>query len=136
MQKGEEVLEKIKEVKRATAGFAISLIAGILILINGALFIWLSTVAKAFDGFMSQMPMGAEEAFKAMESIGIIMGAIGLAFGIIVLIGAILIYMPGKEVIGGILVLVFSILSVFIGGGFFIGVILGIIGGVLGLVKK
>jgi len=64
------------------------------------------------------------------------MGVISLIFGIIVLIGAFLIYMPGKEVIGGILVLIFSILSIFVGGGFLIGLILGIIGGALGLAKK
>jgi hypothetical protein len=39
-------------------------------------------------------------------------------------------------VIGGILVLIFSILSIIIGGGFIIGLILGIIGGALGLAKK
>ena len=44
--------------------------------------------------------------------------------------------MPGKEVIGGILVIIFSILSIVIGGGFIIGLILGIIGGILGLAKK
>jgi hypothetical protein len=44
--------------------------------------------------------------------------------------------MPGKETIGGILVIILSILSIVIGGGFFIGLILGIIGGILGLAKK
>jgi len=63
-------------------------------------------------------------------------GAIGLLFAIIVIVGAILIYRPGKEILGGILVLVFSILSIIIGGGFFIGLILGIVGGALGIAKK
>jgi len=64
------------------------------------------------------------------------LAAVGTIFAILVIIGAILIYMPGKEVIGGILVLIFSILSIVIGGGFLIGLILGIIGGALGLAKK
>jgi hypothetical protein len=34
------------------------------------------------------------------------------------------------------MVLIFSILSIVIGGGFFIGLILGIIGGALGIAKK
>ncbi len=65
------------------------------------------------------------------------LGVVGLVLAILVIIGSILIYMPGKEVIGGILVLVFSIISLFFtAGGLFIGLILGIIGGALGLAKK
>jgi hypothetical protein len=57
-------------------------------------------------------------------------------FAIIIFIGAYLIYMPGRETLGGILVLIFSIVSFIGGGGFFIGAILGIVGGALGLAKK
>jgi len=42
----------------------------------------------------------------------------------------------GKTTPGGILVLLFGILSLFLGGGFFIGFILAIIGGALGLAGK
>ena len=114
-------------VKKATVGFIISLIAGILILINGLLFIGIAGMVGSIPG-MDLIP----------GLTGMIAGfaAVGLIFAIIVIIGAILIYMPGREMIGGILVLVFSILSIFIGGGFLIGLILGIIGGILGLLKK
>jgi hypothetical protein len=117
-----------QEVKKATAGFIVSLIAGILILINGLLVV---AVFAALGDMMSIIP-----GLEGLEGIMTAIGAIGLIFGILVLIGAILIYMPGKEIIGGILVLVFSILSIFIGGGFFIGMILGIVGGILGIIKK
>jgi Na+-driven multidrug efflux pump len=63
------------------------------------------------------------------------MAVVGLVFGIIVLVGAILMRKPEKAKIGAILVLIFSILSIVIGGGFVIGMILGIIGGALGLKK-
>lgn len=129
-------MEEIKEVKRATAGFVISLIAGILILINGAVLIWLSTAIETFTGFMPQMSMGIEEAAEAMRTVGMTMGVIGLVLGIIVLIGAVLVYTPGKEVIGGVLVLIVSIISIVVGGGFMIGLILGIIGGVLGIARS
>ncbi|MEM4427768.1 MAG: DUF6114 domain-containing protein [Zestosphaera sp.] len=44
---------------------------------------------------------------------------------------------PGRVKTGSILVLIFSILSLFtVGGGFFIGFILGLIGGILGLTWK
>lgn len=127
MEEG-KFLTETKEVKKATAGFVISLIAAILILINGLVVVALFATA---GGMMSIVP-GLEDLGAIMTAIG----AVGLIFGIIVLIGAILIYMPGKEVIGGILVLIFSILSIVIGGGFIVGLILGIIGGALGIVKK
>jgi len=69
-------------------------------------------------------------------SVLIIYTVVGVIFAVLVLIGAILIYIPGKEVVGGILVIIFSLLSVITGGGFLIGLILGIIGGALGLAKK
>ena len=114
-------------VKKATVGFIISLIAGILILINSLLFVAVAGMIESIPG-MDLIP-GITEMIAGFA-------AVGLIFAIIVIIGAILIYMPGKEIIGGILVLIFSILSIFIGGGFLIGLILGIIGGILGILKK
>lgn len=60
--------------------------------------------------------------------------AIGLASGIVVLIGAAMIYSrPSKATTWGLLVLIFSIVS-FVGmGGFFLGAVLGIVGGALAL---
>jgi len=116
-------LTEVTEVKKATAGFIISLIAGILILINALVFV-------ALASFFEDLGLGFATGIMAG------FGAMGLIFAVLVIIGAILIYMPGKEVIGGILVLIFSILSIFIGGGFIIGLILGIIGGALGIAKK
>lgn len=119
------------EVKKATAGFVISLIAGILILINALLWFALTSLITSIGEFVP-IPGMAETAAATTA----LFGAIGLIFAIIVLIGSILIYMPGKEILGGILVLIFSILSIIIGGGFIIGLILGIIGGALGIAKK
>jgi uncharacterized membrane protein len=57
--------------------------------------------------------------------------AIGLIFGILVLLGAILLHIkPVNKNVWSIIVVVFSISSVITGGGFIIGFILGIIGGV------
>mgnify|MGYP000241631132 CR=1 FL=1 len=123
------------EVKRATAGFIVSLIAGILILINAILMaVALYYVAIIPPGVLETM----SHHFIAVRAFGLVaaLAALGLVCGVLVIIGAVLIYRPGKEVVGGILVLVFSILSIFIGGGFFIGLILGIVGGALGIAKK
>lgn len=113
-------------VKKATAGFIISLIAGILILINAAFFVFL---AEFLEEVEASIPVFVTGIFTGLAAVGAILAGL-------VIIGAILIYMPGKETIGGILVIIFSILSILIGGGFLIGLILGIIGGALGLTKK
>ena len=113
-------------VKKATAGFIVSLIAGILILINALVFF---ALADFIESLGDVLPFIVEGIFTTL-------GAIGAILAILVIIGAFLIYMPEKETIGGILVIIFSILSIVIGGGFFIGLILGIIGGILGLTKR
>jgi hypothetical protein len=118
-------------VKKATAGFIISLIAGIIILINALFIFALSSFVGSIIG-----SAGISGVTDVVAAGVVLYGAIGLLFAIIVIVGAIMIYMPGRETIGGILVLIFSILSIIIGGGFFIGLILGIIGGALGLAKK
>jgi hypothetical protein len=63
-------------------------------------------------------------------------GVVATVFAVLILLGAVLIYLPGKETVGGVLVLVFSILNLLTGGGFLVGFILGVVGGVLALIKK
>jgi len=123
-------LAEVKEVKRATAGFIVSLIGGIIDAIVALIII-------GVGGFISELdetiPGVTDAAGFAIATVG----AIGLILAILVIVGAILIYMPGKEVIGGILVLVFSIICAFFTlGGLIIGLILGIVGGALGIAKK
>ena len=55
--------------------------------------------------------------------------------GVLVIVGSIL-GLKGKKLAGGLLVLIPSILSFFSGGGFIIGMILGIVGGALILASK
>jgi hypothetical protein len=114
-------------VKRATIGFVISLSAGVIILINALMLFAVTSILGGIGMGLGLFGVGAAVA---------LFGALGVIFAIIVILGAILIYMPGKEILGGILVLIFSILSIVIGGGFFIGLILGIVGGALGIAKK
>ena len=52
-----------------------------------------------------------------------IIGGIAVAFAVLILVGAYLIY-TGMEVTGGIIVLIFSVLSIFVGSGWLIGLIL------------
>lgn len=127
-------MTEVKEVKRATAGFILSLVGGIIDALVAIIIIAMASWMSGMEEFMSGYGFGHDGAIAATFTIW---GAIGLILAIIVIIGAILIYMPGKEVIGGILVLIFSIISFFFtAGGLFIGLILGIIGGALGIAKK
>lgn len=120
--------------KRATIGFALSLVAGIFILLGGLAFIALQSFLNSIIDIVP-IPV-AIPGLGIAESVFATIGAIGVVIAIIVLVGAFLIYMPGKELIGGIIVLIFSIVSIVAMGGFFIGMILGIIGGALGIAKK
>jgi len=109
--------------QRATMGFIFSLVAGALIFINGLLltsyqadlsqlFPWLTNFETTFLMFL------------------------GVACGICVLLGAVIIYLPTFEVIGAILVLIFSLIAILVGGGFIVGVASGVVGGALAILKK
>ncbi|MEM4155355.1 MAG: DUF6114 domain-containing protein [Archaeoglobaceae archaeon] len=67
------------------------------------------------------------------------LGIVGLVFGVLVIVGALMINSgeKGRVTTGSIIVLVFSILSLFVvGGGFIIGFLLGLIGSIIGLAWK
>jgi len=107
--------------EKPTAAFVLSLIGAIFILINSIII----AIAGAFIALF-------------LPGIGAAIAIIGLIIGIIALVGAIMINStePGKVKTGGIIVLIFSIISLIIGGGFFIGFLLGLIGGILALTWK
>ncbi len=115
--------------KRAIVGFAVSLAAGVVVLAQG--------IVRFFRGEALAF-LGSDElrrrvlAGLALEAVGVI----AIIFAILILIGAYFIYSPGKETVGGIMVLIFAALSIITGGGWLIGFILGIVGGILGLLKK
>ncbi len=117
--------------EKSTTAFVLSLIGGILILIGaimGAIF--LALVGAAFETI---------SLFGMVGELLLILGIVGLIFAILVIIGAFMINSgnPQRVRMGGIIVLIFSILSLFTaGGGFFIGSILGLVGGILALVWK
>jgi hypothetical protein len=115
--------------KRANIGFALSLVASLVILSQGILRMTRGEILES---------LGISR-FRIFDILGLrweITGAIGIVFSVLILIGAILIYSIGKETVGGITVLVFAALSILTGGGWLVGLILGIVGGVLGLLKK
>jgi hypothetical protein len=120
-----------------TTSYILSLIGGIIILLYSivtlALFGLNGPYWGGFGGFMRGMMDGyhnftggyyGSTAFLAVASL------VGLVCGVIVIIGAAMLRVrPQEHVMWGTLILIFAAIS-FVGmGGFFIGAILGIIGG-------
>jgi hypothetical protein len=101
-----------------------------LILSNAVL---LGVVAKWFIGIMPTLPgsSGNDPTFL------IELATVGLIFGVLVLLGALMLHVkPANKKAWGIMIIVFSLPSVIMGGGFIIGFILGIIGGKLAFSGK
>jgi hypothetical protein len=113
------------EPGRPTAAFVLSLIGGIFILLGGAWLFELGAAASAFGFF----------AFGG----GLLMtlGSIGAVSGILcVVLGVLLWIMPAHRTIFAVLIIVLSIVSLASLGGFIIGFVLALVGGILGLTWK
>ena len=108
--------------EKPTAAFVLSLIGAIFIILGG----------------LAVISMGAWLSFVWVGDIVTVVGILGLIFGIIAMVGAIMINSGerGRVRRGSILVLVFSILSLISLGGFILGFILCLVGSILGLTWK
>ncbi len=114
----------MSQSEKPTKALILSLTAGILIITNAVL---LGVVAKWFIGIMPTLPGSSGNDPTLLMGLA----AVGLIFGVIVLLGALMLrFNPVSKKAWGIIVIVFSIPCVIMGGGFIIGFILGIIGGV------
>ena len=121
------------ESRRPTTAFILSLIGGILMIINGGMmFMFFMNSWYGYVGMCGMM--GGYQGM--MGSFGIPFGFmsglmfIGLIAGILVVVGAVMLNARSAEHWAwGIIILVFSVVSFLGMGGFFIGAILGIIGG-------
>ncbi|MEM2020902.1 MAG: hypothetical protein QXP80_01580 [Zestosphaera sp.] len=116
--------------EKPTAAFILSLIGAILVLATSLLIVALGGIVETF--IPDRMHIGS---FTALI---MLFGVIGLVFGVLMLIGALMINsgVPSKVKTGSVIVIVSSVLSLLVGGGLIIGFILGLIGGILGLTWK
>lgn len=98
-----------------------SLIGAIFILIGGAIVATAGAIIAAF-----------------VPGVGLAIVGVAIVCGLLTLIGAIMLYVsPNQAQLWGIIVIVFSIISLFFClGGFIIGMILGIVGGALAIAWK
>jgi hypothetical protein len=113
----------------------IALAGGVIILLGGLIFIGASIYVIPHLNFSNMtVPQGFNRANLPGLVSGVVgvMGAIGIVCGSVVLMSAaMLLARVGQRRTWGVLILIFSVLS-FIGlGGFIVGAILGITGGIL-----
>ena len=108
-----------------STAYILTLIGGILILIDG--FITAAAAAAVGAAFLGLVP--------GIAALLIAFGVIALLFGLVILYGALqLKNRPQSARSWGILILIFAIISFIGGGGFFIGAILALVGGILAMV--
>jgi len=124
-----------------TFAFIMSLIGGVIIFVTSTVnLVWFLSGAQNFGGFGNYMRgfmdgnhnfMGS---YASSNSFLAGISVVALVCGVIILIGALMLRVqPRDHTIWAIIIVVFSVIS-FVGmGGYFIGAILGLIGGVFEL---
>jgi hypothetical protein len=118
--------------------FVLSVMAGVLILIGGIVWIMGSSLYNdiGLGGFNPNSGGGFFSIFGNNPPSTDMLGGLSILFAIIILVGAYYVYLPaGYEIVGGIIVILPSLVSIITAGGFIIGAILGIIGGVWGILR-
>jgi len=107
-------------------GFIVSLIGGILILLAAILpALGITFFNEIFEFFPAIM---VSDATMTM--------ILGLVFAVVAIIGAVLVNMRPDNKAPGLIVLVMSIIILLMGTGFFLGALLGIIGGAMAILGK
>ena len=126
---------------RSLWGFILSLVAGILVLLNaglllawqfyGGTFLWANIffwICK-IDG-QSSCPLSS-----GSTATGSITFMIGAVIGLIMIVGSIMMIL-GYGTIGSLVIFPLAVFSLIIGGGFIAGFVLGIIGGIMGMIGR
>jgi len=127
-----------------TFAFIVSLVGGLIIMIASILnVVWYASGASNFGGYGSYVGGMMDGYHNFMGSYGGSYGfltgisLVAVICGVIVLMGAIMLRVqPHQHILWAIVIIVFSAVS-FVGmGGFFIGAILGIVGGLFVLATR
>jgi hypothetical protein len=122
--KQNEGVKNLDLTVKSSKAFTLSLTAGVLILINA---VGLAIVARWFLEIMPVLPGSSGNdpiLFYTLSSVGLILSLLVL-FATLMLRNK-----PANKKVWGTLIIVLSVPSVIMGGGFIVGFILGIVGGV------
>ena len=137
-------------MERPTAAFVLSLIAGIFSVLGGGMRSMMGSFFGPYGfgmmygyagyGMMGYGYSGYGNGYGLTGGLGFeLFGLLGLIFGVIVIVSAFMLNSrPQEHSTWGVLIVIFSVLSIFGGamGGFGAGLILGLIGGVLAITWK
>ena len=122
------VAPAFRAAPRALWAFILTMIAGILIILNAAALLSTSFYTL-WIGFFFWLPVIDPSPSHALVFV------IGAIIGLILVIGSILMLL-GYGTIGSVVVLPLAVLSLIIGGGFVAGFVLGVVGGILGMLGR
>lgn len=131
-------------MEKPSSAFILCFISGIFILVNSILLGFLAAITPtALPTLIEKYAPEATQwisigsVFYFISVVLYTLMVVGVIFSTIIMIGSIIFYNhPNSARAIGTIILILSILSIFIGGGFLIGFILGIIGGAAGIVWK
>jgi len=121
--------------EKPVAPFILGLSGGILILLGAFVMSMFAFGTANMMGMMSGTMAGYSGTMAMMMGYSFAFTIVGLASGALVILGAVMLYSPPFEKdLWGAVIIAFSILSILGGmGGYMIGFVLGIVGGVLAL---
>jgi hypothetical protein len=102
---------------RPLGAFALSLAGGVFVVLEGFVFSLASSIAGN---------LGAVAASDLLSGLGVLAILLGL---LIVLFAGLLYQYPEHHAVYGVVVVVLSLASLLVGGGFYLGTILGVVGG-------
>ncbi len=112
------------ENKQVSVAFILSLVSGLLIILQGAL-----RIIRTQWGF--ELGLGELRRHVVGGLDYKVLGAISIVLGVMVIVGCLLLRIPSRRREGGITVIAFSALSISSGGGYYAAVVLGVLGGAL-----
>jgi len=108
-------------------GAVLSIVAGILIILNSA-----ALLVPSFYG----PPVGWSSIFFWLPSLGQSYAfALGMIIGLVLILCAIVMVL-GQGALADVVIFPFAVFSLIIGGGFVAGMVLGIVGGIIGALKR
>ena len=119
--------EQIRATEKPTVAFVLSLLAGL----------WMFSAGGMMGGQFRSAPMGGMGGWmwgRGMQAFGMSWPWFGILGGIVVLFGAVMLYVkPEQRRRWGLAILIISALDVLVGMGGLLAGALGVIGGVLAL---
>jgi len=116
------------------AAFILTLTGGALIFTNGLVFILASCgISRVLEDVVNTKGLSIGVVL-ALQQMMLSLSLVGLVLGACVIFASLMLYYkPSSSVGWGAVVLVLSVVSIFAGGGFLVGLILGVIGGSLAI---